>query len=197
MKKTTWKIPAAQLVTKTKVSFIEEIEDLCQSKEQASDVVTAIIESVEETLLEGGSLLFPNSGTISVVRKEPRGGCRNIKTGVECILPARNVVKFGKYKGSANDDGRKPRHYLYAKTADKMLSTDCSVITESIDRFIRFVGSVKNGDCRIEFRRFGVFYPATRPAYQGRNPKTGESISIAQSTTIRFKTSSTLNSKLN
>ena len=101
MKRTTWKIPATELVTKTKMIFVEEIEDLCHSKEQATDLVTAIIESVEETLFEGGSLLFTNSGTISVVRKEPRGGCRNIKTGVECILPARNVIKFGKPTSSS------------------------------------------------------------------------------------------------
>jgi len=40
---------------------------------------------------------------------------------------------------------------------------------------------------RIELRRFGVFSVKPRKTGIGRNPRTGEEMSIPESTTVRFK----------
>ena len=43
---------------------------------------------------------------------------------------------------------------------------------------------------------FGTFAKAERPARQGRNPKTGEAIDIAASTSIKFSTAAALKESL-
>ncbi|MDO8607864.1 MAG: HU family DNA-binding protein [Phaeospirillum sp.] len=43
---------------------------------------------------------------------------------------------------------------------------------------------------------FGTFAKAERPARQGRNPKTGEAIEIAASTSIKFSTAAALKKAL-
>jgi DNA-binding protein HU-beta len=43
---------------------------------------------------------------------------------------------------------------------------------------------------------FGTFAKAERPARQGRNPKTGETIDIAASTSIKFSTAAALKKSL-
>ncbi|TAN72325.1 MAG: HU family DNA-binding protein [Magnetospirillum sp.] len=43
---------------------------------------------------------------------------------------------------------------------------------------------------------FGTFAKAERPARQGRNPKTGEPIEIAASTSIKFSTAAALKKSL-
>lgn len=43
---------------------------------------------------------------------------------------------------------------------------------------------------------FGTFSKSERPARQGRNPKTGEAIEIAASTSIKFSTAAALKKSL-
>jgi DNA-binding protein HU-beta len=53
------------------------------------------------------------------------------------------------------------------------------------DLFSEITASLKEGD-EVIIRNFGRFYIHTRPARNGRNPKTGESIKIAAKTVIKF-----------
>jgi DNA-binding protein HU-beta len=50
---------------------------------------------------------------------------------------------------------------------------------------------VKNGDLHLV--RLGTFRLVTRPARQGRNPKSGETINIPEKRVVRFKPSKSLN----
>ena len=50
---------------------------------------------------------------------------------------------------------------------------------------------------RIEIRGFGSFSIRNRPKRQGRNPKTGEKISISQKKSIGFKASKEMKETLN
>lgn len=47
-------------------------------------------------------------------------------------------------------------------------------------------------DTKVSIPPFGIFQVVERPARQGRNPKTGESIEIAARRTIKFKPSKSL-----
>lgn len=49
---------------------------------------------------------------------------------------------------------------------------------------------------RFSLIGFGSFSKSERPARQGRNPKTGEAIEIAASTSIKFSTSAALKKSL-
>ena len=58
------------------------------------------------------------------------------------------------------------------------------------------VSALETGQ-RVELRNFGTFYPRHRPAHQGRNPKTGESVSVSDRTALRFKIGKDLKERLN
>lgn len=49
---------------------------------------------------------------------------------------------------------------------------------------------------KISLAGFGTFQVGSRPARMGRNPKTGESMKIKASKTVKFKVSSTVKTSL-
>ncbi|WP_028586692.1 HU family DNA-binding protein [Desulfocurvus vexinensis] len=70
------------------------------------------------------------------------------------------VTKGNSYRGMTNEE---------------ILTSTFAVITQELQR---------GGE--VMLTGFGKFSVATRPARQGRNPKTGEPISIPASRTVRF-----------
>jgi DNA-binding protein HU-beta len=62
--------------------------------------------------------------------------------------------------------------------------------------FDHVVTSAKNGD-KVAWPGFGSFSTSERAARTGRNPQTGEPVSIAASTALRFSPSATLKATLN
>ncbi|BCO09319.1 DNA-binding protein HU-beta [Desulfolithobacter dissulfuricans] len=49
-----------------------------------------------------------------------------------------------------------------------------------------------DGDSRVSLADFGIFTVVTRPAREGRNPKTGEVIQIKERKAVKFKPSTKL-----
>lgn len=58
------------------------------------------------------------------------------------------------------------------------------------------INALRTND-RIEIRGFGSFFPKTYKAYQGRNPKSGEAITVPEKVLPIFRPSKDLISKLN
>ena len=56
--------------------------------------------------------------------------------------------------------------------------------------------SLKNGE-KIQLVGFGTFEVAERPAREGRNPRTGETMKIAASKSPKFKAGKALKDSLN
>ena len=75
---------------------------------------------------------------------------------------------------------------LSRSTADRVVSAVFSTIADTLAR-----------DETVAVARFGTFTTRKRPARQGRNPRTGESIAIAASTAPSFKAGKTLRDALN
>ena len=73
----------------------------------------------------------------------------------------------------------------------KKLSKD--IIKSVFDSILGFV----SGGEDVPISKFGKFSKSTRKARQGINPKTGEKISIAESSRLRFKASSSTKADLN
>ena len=76
--------------------------------------------------------------------------------------------------------------HLYQRDVEKIVST---VFTEIIDALSR-------GD-RVELRGFGAFSVKKRDARVGRNPRTGESVQVAEKHVPFFKTGKLLRERLN
>ena len=50
---------------------------------------------------------------------------------------------------------------------------------------------------KVAFSGFGTFETSRREAWQGRNPRTGEAVEVAASTTVRFRPGKGLKDALN
>ncbi|WP_114393257.1 integration host factor subunit beta [Oleisolibacter albus] len=76
--------------------------------------------------------------------------------------------------------------HLYQRDVEKIVTTVFDEITEALAR----------GD-RVELRGFGAFSVKRRDARTGRNPRTGESVSVEEKAIPFFKTGKQLRERLN
>lgn len=65
-----------------------------------------------------------------------------------------------------------------------------------LDAVLSSIAAGVKQDKKVQIIGFGTFEVKTRSARTGRNPKTGESMKIAESTSIGFKPSSVLKASL-
>ncbi|WP_026380580.1 integration host factor subunit beta [Afifella pfennigii] len=86
---------------------------------------------------------------------------------------------------------------LVQKLADRnphLYQRDVEAIVNAILEEI--VSALCRGD-RVELRGFGAFSVKNRPARTGRNPRTGESVSVAEKYVPFFKTGKEMRMRLN
>ncbi len=76
--------------------------------------------------------------------------------------------------------------HLYQRDVERIVTTIFDEITSALTR----------GD-RVELRGFGAFSVKKRDARVGRNPRTGESVSVDQKVVPFFKTGKQLRERLN
>ena len=76
--------------------------------------------------------------------------------------------------------------HLYLRDVERIVDTFFEEIVEALSR----------GD-RVELRGFGTFSAKYRQARIGRNPKTGEAVSVADKVVPFFKTGKQLRDRLN
>ena len=89
------------------------------------------------------------------------------------------------------------RSELIQKIADEnphLFQRDVERIVNTI--FVEITDALANGD-RVELRGFGAFSVKTRDARVGRNPRTGEAVSVEQKKVPFFKTGKLLRDRLN
>ena len=76
--------------------------------------------------------------------------------------------------------------HLYHRDVERIVSTVLDEISAALS----------NGD-RVELRGFGAFSVKVRPARQGRNPRTGEAVSVEEKRVPFFRTGKELRERLN
>lgn len=76
--------------------------------------------------------------------------------------------------------------HLYPRDVENIVNAILGEIT----------GALSNGN-RVELRGFGAFSVKYRPARTGRNPRTGESVSVEEKWVPFFKTGKELRERLN
>jgi integration host factor subunit beta len=76
--------------------------------------------------------------------------------------------------------------HLYQRDVERIVTTI----------FDEIVGALASGD-RVELRGFGAFSVKRRGARVGRNPRTGDSVNVAEKFIPYFKTGKQLREKLN
>jgi integration host factor subunit beta len=76
--------------------------------------------------------------------------------------------------------------HLYQRDVENVVNAILDAISEALAR----------GD-RVELRGFGAFSVKSRPAREGRNPRTGERVSVAQKSVPFFKSGKEMRARLN
>ena len=76
--------------------------------------------------------------------------------------------------------------HLYLRDVERIVSTV----------FDEIINAMANGD-RVELRGFGAFSVKKRDARRGRNPRTGDSVSVEEKHVPFFKTGKLLRDRLN
>jgi integration host factor subunit beta len=76
--------------------------------------------------------------------------------------------------------------HLYHRDVERIVSTVLDEISKALAK----------GD-RVELRGFGAFSVKSRPARQGRNPRTGETVSVQEKRAPFFRTGKELRERLN
>jgi DNA-binding protein HU-beta len=73
-------------------------------------------------------------------------------------------------------------------------ATGCTVAQadEAVDALVATILDGVKTEGHFRMIGFGTFSKSERPARQGRNPRTGKTIEISASSTIKFKASSSL-----
>ncbi|MGJ3230715.1 MAG: integration host factor subunit beta [Oceanicaulis sp.] len=75
--------------------------------------------------------------------------------------------------------------HLYQKDLERVVNTVLEEITQALER----------GD-RVELRGFGAFSVRNRPPRQGRNPRTGDPVSVKEKHVPFFKTGKELRERV-
>jgi integration host factor subunit beta len=76
--------------------------------------------------------------------------------------------------------------HLYQRDVENVVNAILDAISEALAR----------GD-RVELRGFGAFSVKSRPAREGRNPRTGARVSVAQKSVPFFKSGKEMRARLN
>jgi integration host factor subunit beta len=76
--------------------------------------------------------------------------------------------------------------HLYQRDVENIINAILGEVTTAMSK----------GD-RVELRGFGAFSVKHRPARTGRNPRTGEHVSVAQKSVPFFKTGKEMRERLN
>ncbi len=80
-----------------KADMVEGVSKLTGSRVEAQRIVDFLFTTMRETLRKGEKVVVQGFGSFHIVIRKPKKG-RNIKTGQEVLIPARQAIKFRKSK---------------------------------------------------------------------------------------------------
>jgi integration host factor subunit alpha len=179
--------------TITKISLVESVREIVDlGVKQNKALVDYIFEFIESELTVGRRFPIVDAGRIAVRVKDSRPG-RNPKTGEDIKITSRLSIKMGKSKVKSNDsssvDGRLSTRHEFREALRSKFSITGQQATDIHFMFSDTIARIPETLGRMEIRGFGSFFAKEVGRRTGRNPKTGEEVSVAETVKSEFKAS--------
>ena len=114
--------------------------------------------------------------------RSPKSDAIKEKIEAESVNPPRTGGASGGDSGSR----ALSKQDLAGAVAEKM-DLSRAKAAEAVETMLGAIGDALKGKQEVRLTGFGTFTTAERKASTGRNPRTGEEIQIAASTSIKFK----------
>lgn len=89
------------------------------------------------------------------------------------------------------------RSQLIAKLSEDYPDLTPADVRRLVDTFFGSITDALTDGRKVELRRFGTFTPKTMPPRKRRNPRTGETVVVPESSKIHFKTGKPLRERMN
>lgn len=186
---------AKQIFTRTitKRSMFERIYESNSDKHAHISLVDAqaAVEKLFSLMFDGvasGKYVYMRGfGKITTCFKPGGRPVRNPKTGEPYVLGDKVQVRFMANRGTttrARSRQKLLESEILEKLADEFGFQAAKVVHNEFKKCLR---EVLEEGARIEIRGFGTFYRKERNEYQGRNPKTGELVSVGKKYILVYK----------
>ena len=111
--------------------------------------------------------------------RSPKSDAIKEKIEAESSTPPRSAASDAASKALSKQD-------IATTIADKMDMSRAKA-SEAVDAMLAAIGDALKSKSEVRLTGFGTFTTSARKATTGRNPRTGEEIKIAASTSVKFK----------
>ncbi|CAH7195429.1 HU family DNA-binding protein [Vibrio alginolyticus] len=162
---------------------------------QAKESVEFLFDTIREHILEGYTICFTNLGKIKHTFKEGGRPVRNPKSNEGMAMDDTIALRFYQ-NGRGNSKNHVNKFDKKLNTSDliDLVDTSIAIRNESVNgktvvgTFISLMLEMKKHEgSRCEIRGLGSFTTRKRHSRIGRNPKTGESVSVDDKYEIYYK----------
>lgn len=161
------------------------------TRQESTVCVKAFFDTLIKVLVAEGEVSIPNTLKLRVRHKKARPG-RNPKTGVECVIQARNTLTMSVSSNCGEPIGETTGHTSILFTAAKKEGCPLEVTTT----IVRKINEALTNHVQLEIRGFGSIHYTLYPERNSRNPKTGEAIIAPPMVKALIRTSPSLLSVL-
>lgn len=162
---------------------------------QAKESVENLFDTIRQHILEGYTIHLTNLGKIKHTFKEGGRPVRNPKSKESMAMGDTISLRFYQ-NGRGNSNKHINKFDKKLNTSELIDIVDASILSKShevngkavVDTFIAFMLEMKKHEgSRCEIRGIGSFSTRKKESRIGRNPKTGESVSVDEKHEIYYK----------
>src|SRR5512141_334519 len=163
----------------TKAELVDKIAEKKPglTRKQVEVIVNTVLDGIKDALSREDKVEIRGFGSFRIRHRRAKEG-RNPKTGETVQVPPRKVpfFKAGKEMRELVDKIAEKKPGLTRKQVEIVVNTVLDGIKDALSR-----------EDKVEIRGFGSFRVRHRRAKEGRNPKTGETVSVPPKKVPFFK----------
>lgn len=168
---------------------LEHFKDEGFSRLETVEMVNNFVEHFKSTLLSSKAIIISGHGRLIPRLKAGGRPVRDLAREQTIEMEETATITFSKTH-KCHDGKISSRRLIQEFAQDFDSEFKKQMLAEIVgSTFVTFIHRTRMANCRMEIRGLGVFRSTKVKAREGRNPKTGKSTYIPESTYPRFKIS--------